>query len=476
MKRFAIALLATTLFACAGGDPSNADPGTNNDNNTSSGNNNTGQCEDLDGDGFEGRGAGCNQGTDCDDRSAQVNPGAMEVCGDRRDNNCDQQIDEGCQANMDCTDADGDRYGTGPGCFGPDCDDTNPAINPGAMETMAQCGNMIDEDCSGADLECAANCIDADNDGYGAMGSTDCRDMNNQVVTEIDCDDTNAAINPSANEICDDKDNNCDGTVDECALTGQACTGPGGTCQGGAGSQCENADDCAGQFLTCDPSVSPKICKVAEGGPCSDTTDCVDGIFCENSVCTGNFCAGDPCNGNAPYDICDRAAGICVECPHFDPDVATQDAACENGQQCVPGGWCAYNDPIDAVSGLTLDITADEEYFWVNVWMADCWNFTRPDGEKKMCSAFFVASDAITLTENGAEDAYVGGHLDNELTMEENDALYDIWGEGFFNLKEIDWKADPQPGTAKEYCLWYQPGGLLSGESLVLDKCENFTP
>lgn len=30
-----------------------------------------------------------------------------------------------------------------------------------------------------------------------------------------DCDDTNPAINPDADEICDDVDNNCDGRVDE---------------------------------------------------------------------------------------------------------------------------------------------------------------------------------------------------------------------------------------------------------------------
>lgn len=478
MKRFATALLALGLAACAGGDPNNNDSGTNNDENNESNmmSNSPGDCRDLDGDGFDGRGAGCNAGTDCDDTRAQVNPSAAEACGDRRDNNCDGQIDENCDAMMDCTDADGDRYGTGAGCFGPDCDDTNPAINPSAMETTALCGNDVDEDCSGADLECPENCIDMDGDGYGAAGSTDCVDEDGQILAEVDCDDSNAAINVTANEVCDGVDNNCNDMDDECPLEGQVCSGSGGVCQGGAGAQCENADDCAGQFLTCDPSENPKVCKVAEGGPCQDVGDCVDGLACENDVCTGNFCLNSPCAGNGIYDVCDRDAGICVECPHFDPDPQVQDAACSDGQQCVPGGWCAFSDFIDNASGLTLDITTDEEYFWINIWMADCWLVTRPDGEKKMCSAFFVPADAITVVEDGAESAYLDGHLDNELTPEENDALDDIWGEGLFNRKEIDWKDDPQPGTAKEYCLWYQPGGLFSGETLVLDRCENFTP
>ncbi|MEW6078530.1 MAG: DUF1566 domain-containing protein [Thermodesulfobacteriota bacterium] len=34
--------------------------------------------------------------TDCDDADAAVHPGATEVCGDARDNDCNGQIDEGC--------------------------------------------------------------------------------------------------------------------------------------------------------------------------------------------------------------------------------------------------------------------------------------------------------------------------------------------------------------------------------------------
>ena len=44
---------------------------------------------------------------------------------------------------------------------------------------------------------------DADGDGY---------------AEDVDCNDTNAAVNPDKTEVCDEIDNDCDGNVDEGAL------------------------------------------------------------------------------------------------------------------------------------------------------------------------------------------------------------------------------------------------------------------
>ncbi len=48
-----------------------------------------------------------------------------------------------------CLDLDGDGYGTGAGCLGLDCDDTNPFVSP-AMQELADDG--VDNDCAGGAL------------------------------------------------------------------------------------------------------------------------------------------------------------------------------------------------------------------------------------------------------------------------------------------------------------------------------------
>jgi hypothetical protein len=91
---------------------------------------------------------------DCDDRDQKTYPGAPEI-GDGKDNDCDGQVDEGFA--MYYRDADGDGYGRNsswqyvnaqPAGYVPakgDCNDANPAVNPGAIEIP----NGIDDNCNG---------------------------------------------------------------------------------------------------------------------------------------------------------------------------------------------------------------------------------------------------------------------------------------------------------------------------------------
>lgn len=170
--------------------------------------------------------------TDCDDSNGAVNPGAAEIC-DGIDNNCDGQIDEGL-INTYYADADADGYGdpnnSTTACSAPsgyvadntDCNDSNGAVNPGATEIC----DGIDNNCDGQIDEGLINTYyaDSDADGYGDPNSSTiaCSAPSGYVSDNTDCDDSDAAVNPGATEICDGIDNNCDGQVDE--VTCDYCT------------------------------------------------------------------------------------------------------------------------------------------------------------------------------------------------------------------------------------------------------------
>jgi hypothetical protein len=71
-------------------------------------------------------------------------------------------------------------------------------------------------------------CIDNDEDGYGASVSSEC------LFSDVDCDDSDPAVNPGAMEICNDGiDNDCDGSIDgaDSDCTVSQCTEVGFACR-----------------------------------------------------------------------------------------------------------------------------------------------------------------------------------------------------------------------------------------------------
>ncbi len=192
---------------------------------------------------------------DCNDQDASIKPKQLDFC-DGVDSNCDGSTsDEDCITNANCgyfgractenencekqpsgiyecavsayqaagacqydsdsdgwcggdTLADGTRIPSGQR----DCDDSNKLISPGTQEV---CKNSKDDNCNSQidEQPCFSGlCQDADQDGYGAAGS----DLSRCSYTSVeDCDDNDIYVKPGLDEICDGKDNNCNGQTDE---------------------------------------------------------------------------------------------------------------------------------------------------------------------------------------------------------------------------------------------------------------------
>ena len=179
-------------------------------------------------------------GGDCDDSDGKINPAAAEKCNSQ-DDDCDGLVDEkgatGCQAWY--YDGDKDGYGvsanskctcTAEGAYSAsksgDCEDGNAAVNPGMPEKC----NGFDDDCDGQIDEkegggCTVYYQDFDGDGFGTSTPSACLCGPTGVLTATasgDCNDGDPDVHPEQAEVCNAKDDDCDGQVDEAGAGG--CT------------------------------------------------------------------------------------------------------------------------------------------------------------------------------------------------------------------------------------------------------------
>ena len=196
-------------------------------------------------------------------------------------------------------DLDGDGFGnpdvSQEGCEAPsgfvadntDCDDSSEVTYPGA-----------------APLDSPALCMkDFDTDDYGD-------DNAGPFTPGTDCDDTNVFVNPDAVDVCDDVDNNCDGTPDEAFLPGGSVVYDGGPYPPDAGTAKNDfcgTGNCAGGIVVCGFDMLSLTCSTLV---LIDTEVC-DGVDndCDGDIDEGvtNACGGCdvlPANPGEPCGTC----------------------------------------------------------------------------------------------------------------------------------------------------------------------------
>lgn len=165
--------------------------------------------------------------TDCNDADITIYPGAIELCNGL-DENCNLLVDDGIDFYNFYADMDDDGYGDilidtiscslveGYIADFSDCDDADALIHPFATELC----NSIDDNCNAViddGIVFITYYFDNDFDGFGDIeqDSTNCILPDGYVINNADCDDSDNTIYPSAIELCNHVDDNCNLLIDD---------------------------------------------------------------------------------------------------------------------------------------------------------------------------------------------------------------------------------------------------------------------
>ena len=407
---------------------------------------------------------------DCDDTDESIHPDATEICNEL-DDNCDGAVDDddsGLDSSTTSTwyaDLDGDGFGnpsaTSQSCAAgadqvadnTDCDDGDADIHPDATETC----NGWDDDCDG-DIDdddvgvtgTSTWYIDYDGDGFGAGAYTEsaCQGSEGWVTNNDDCDDFDALLNPDADEICNEIDDDCDGDIDDDDSSVM-----------GASTWYADADsDGFG-----DPTMSMDACDAPSGSV-------TNGADCDDSDWAVNPDADEVCNGvddDCDSDIDDADAGVIGTSTWYadsdgdgygNPDSGSNSCVAPSGSvanasDCDDSDDSVNPEGTESCNGMDDDCDGDvddddSDVTGTSTWYADtdADGFGDPDSTIETCvmPSGYVTDDTVSdaaVNPDGTEICDDG--WDNDCDGVDESCASSTCGNGTLDSGE---EYDPAPG------------------------------
>jgi hypothetical protein len=292
----------------------------------------------------------CQAGTGCVDGTAPVCSDGLACTTDR----CDPAAAGGAGACVYTPpDVDRDTYPDA-ACTGTDCNDANPSVNPGAVETC----NAVDDDCDAATDEAFACARGASRGCTTACASTGTQACNSSCLW-------GACVPPA--ETCNGRDDDCDGATDNgfpCAVgASRGCTtscASSGTQSCGAGcawGAClPPAESCSGRDDDCDTQTDEGFACVA-GTSRGCTTSCsTAGTETCSVVCAWGSCEPPAESCNERDDDCDTSTDEAFECRAGTPGPCTTGCGSAGSRTCSAA--CAWG--VCVPPGETLNFADDD--------------------------------------------------------------------------------------------------------------------
>ncbi len=323
-------------------------------------------CFDRDGDGY-GIGEPCS-GPDCNDYDVDINPGVSETC-DNIDNDCDGQIDNSISENQIPVESQCPSLGI--------CVDLEVRCIEGEWSCdFPETYEEVETRCDGLDNDC--NGLQDDIQGRGEACSTGIGACSQNGVWICDglSGDLICSATPAqpVSELCNGIDDDCDGVTDNVLGFGERCVVGLGSCEAVGEQLCDlvsgrlvcsaqpqlpQEEICDHRDNDCDGEIDEDICPLGPSEEiCNGIDDDLDNQIDENLTrpCEGGGCGpGIERCMNGVWDECEAPQGGNEECNGIDDDCNGQvdenlERVCSNNcglgiENCMNGEWINCNAP-----------------------------------------------------------------------------------------------------------------------------------